>query len=494
MQHRLKTISAAIGLGLLASSALAAEPLKVGVTFITSGLDPAKGGNGWALVSEGVGENLFTVDKDGVLQPELASAVRRLDDLDWEVTLKPDRKFSDGTPVDAKAVSEALNHTFAVNKAALATGGVLAFTAGGPLTLEVKTEKPVPALSALFAEWPMIVYHLKSDGSASFSGPYGIEKFTPDASIDLVPNPYFPGADKRLPVSVVKFSDAQSMALAYEAGDLDLAFGLPSEVIDRLKANLSLKVKSFPVGYQYLGLFNFKHRLIADVAVRRAIDLAIDRSQLVAAINGGSPATGAFAPYFPFADKTPRPTDVNAAKALLDADSWVAGGNGLRAKAGEPLEIKILTYPQRPDLVTMLPVVKAELDAIGFRVDTAIVDNPTSAASAGDFDLFLWAQHTAPSGDPALFFNSMLRTGAGLNYGGYSNPELDKVIDKFGTEADALKRAQIASEAEDFVFKDAPILYLVSPSWYVGVSKRLENYQPWGSDYHVLRADIGETD
>jgi peptide/nickel transport system substrate-binding protein len=137
-------------------------------------------------------------------------------------------------------------------------------------------------------------------------------------------------------------------------------------------------------------------------------------------------------------------------------------------------------------------VVKAELEAAGFKVDTAVVDDPTSAAASGDFDLFLWAQHTAPSGDPALFFNSMLRTGAALNYGGYSNPTLDKVIDRFATEADPQKRAATAAEAETIVFKDAPILYLVSPDWFVGVSKRLADYQPWGSDYHVLRADIGE--
>ena len=53
--------------------ALAAEPLHVGATYITSGLDPAKGSNGWALVSHGVGENLFTVDRDGRLVPALGT-------------------------------------------------------------------------------------------------------------------------------------------------------------------------------------------------------------------------------------------------------------------------------------------------------------------------------------------------------------------------------------------------------------------------------------
>ena len=41
------------------------------------------------------------------------------------------------------------------------------------------------------------------------------------------------------------------------------------------------------------------------------------------------------------------------------------------------------------------------------------------------------------------------------------------------------------------LFDDAPVSFLVTPQWYVGLSKRLSGYEPWGSDYHVLRADIG---
>ena len=91
----------ALALATPAIMANAAEPLRVGASFITSGLDPAKGSNGWALVSHGIGENLFTVDKNGVLTPELAAGAERVDELTWIVRLKPGRQFSDGTPVTA---------------------------------------------------------------------------------------------------------------------------------------------------------------------------------------------------------------------------------------------------------------------------------------------------------------------------------------------------------------------------------------------------------
>nr|WP_250812147.1 ABC transporter substrate-binding protein [Neorhizobium tomejilense] len=477
-----------------AGTVFAGEPLRVGATYITSGTDPAKGSNGWALVSHGVGENLFTVDRDGKLVPELAAKAERIADLTWTVTLKPDRRFSDGTPVTARALAAGFDTTFAINKATLATGGKLTFEAVDDLTLKVTTEKPVPFIQALFAEWPLIAYKPAEAGNAVFSGPYRISAFKTDASITLEPNVHFAGADERSPVNFRKFGDAQTLTLALEAGELDMAFGLPSEVVIRLKTNPDLTIKSFPVGYQYLAFFNTARPLMADVKVRRAIDLAFDRRELAAAINGGEPATGAYAAYFPFAGRQARPTDLARAGALLDEAGWARGSGGMREKDGMPLRLLVITYPQRPDLVTMLPVVKAELVKIGIAVDTQVVENIQQVASAGDFDIALWAQHTAPSGDAAFFLNSMLRSGASLNYAKYASPDFDAILDRFASEGDPAKRVAIALDAQQKIFADAPASFLVSPVWYVGLSKRLKNYEPWGSDYHVLRADIGETE
>src|SRR5690606_31013438 len=145
-----------------------------------------------------------------------------------------------------------------------------------------------------------------------------------------------------------------------------------------------------PVGYQYYGFINTTRPALSDVKVRQAVDLAIDRAQLVAAINGGEPATGAFAPYFPFAAKEARPTDPVRAAALLDEAGWIAGSDGIRVREGKQLRLLALAYPQRPDLVTMLPVIKAALAKVGIAVDTQVVENINEVAAAGDFDIFLW--------------------------------------------------------------------------------------------------------
>lgn len=481
------TLSAA-----LAFPALAAEPLRVGETFLVGGLDPAKGSAGWALTSHGIGDNLWTVDATGALVPDLAVSAERTGDLTWTVRLAEGRTFSDGAPVTAAALKAGFDNTFAKNAPAAATGGKLSFEAKDDLTLLVTTERPVAMLPALFAEWPLVAYTLDADGKAIYTGPYAIEELKPDESLALAPNPHYPGADGRSPVTIRKFGDAQAMALALQSGELDLAFGLPSEGLAAIKADPDLTVKSFPVGYQYFGFLNTARPIIADKAVRQAIDLGLDRSELIAAIGNGTPATGAFAPYFPFAGKTPRVTHTARAAALLDAAGWTAGPDGLRAKDGTALKLTILTYSSRPDLVTMLPVVAAELARLGIQSETRVVENPNDVAAEGDFDLFLWAQHTAPSGDPAFFFDSMLVTGAPLNFARYASPDFDAIVAKFAQTADPTERAAIAEAAQAELFEDLPVTFLVAPDWLVGLSPRLKGYEPWGSDYHVIRADMGE--
>src|ERR1700730_1120692 len=106
-------------------AAQAADPIRVGQTFLTSGLDPTKGSNGWALGSYGIGENLFLVDKTGSLVPQLATSATRVDDNTWLIKLAPNRKFSDGAAVTADLVAAALKHTVDTNPTAKATGGQL---------------------------------------------------------------------------------------------------------------------------------------------------------------------------------------------------------------------------------------------------------------------------------------------------------------------------------------------------------------------------------
>ncbi|AGT10623.1 ABC transporter substrate-binding protein [Paracoccus aminophilus] len=476
----------------LALPALAQDALRVGQTFLVDNLDPTAGSAGWALTSHGVGGQLWSVDAAGRLVPELAQSANRTGDLSWTITLAEGRRFSDGSPVTAAALKAGFENTFAKNAPAAATGGKLSFEAPDDRTLLVTTERPVAMLPALFAEWPLIAYGFDGAGQPLFTGPYKVTGFTADATLDLAANPYHPAGADRSDITLRKFGDAQTMALALQSGELDLAFGLPVEGLSAIRANPDLTVKSFQVGYQYFGFLNTESPTLSDPKLRQAIDLALGRPELIEAIGNGVPATGAFAPYFPFAGKVERVSDRYLAGDLLDKAGWTAGSDGKRTKDGVPLRLRLVTYSSRPDLVTMLPVVAAQLNRLGIASETRVVENPGDAAAEGDFDIFLWAQHTAPNGDPAFFFNSMLVSGAALNHARYKSPAFDAIIAKFSETADPETRNQIALEAQDQLFEDVPVTFLIAPEWRVGLSTRLKDYEPWGSDYYVIRPEMGE--
>ena len=480
--------TASIIAALLSPAAALADEVTIGQTFIASGLDPAEGSNGWALVSHGIAEQLFRVSRDGEVVPNLAASAARNDDGTWTVEIAPNRFFSDGTPVTAEAVAEALNRTGEANPSARATAGSLTFTAVDADTLTVETEQPTTILPSILAEWAFPVYRMDGD-TPIFTGPFAVADFEPGGSINMVPNAHYENADARPDITLRRIADGQSLALAFASGELDMAFNLPVETLAMLQAAEGETV-SFPVAYQYMMWMNTRSPALADPRVRRAIDLAMNRDDLVTAAQAGVPATGAFAETYPFAAEGPLPYDPARAAALLDEAGWTMGEDGVRVQGGERLELILYAYPQRPDLVTFQPVVRAALGEIGIAVTTQVTESPSDVAASGDFDLFLWAQHTAPAGDPGLFLSLFFETDAARNYSGWSNADYDALIAELRAAGDPQARIDLAQQAQDMIAAEAPVAFLVTPEWHVGLSSALAGYEPWGSDYYVIRPDL----
>ncbi len=491
MKHLLLRGLLAAALTVTAPAVLAqSQPaVTVGQTFIAGGLDPAEGSAGWALVSHGIAEQLFTVSREGLVVPRLAVSAERTGDLTWTVTLAEGRRFSDGAPVTAEAAAVALNRTGEANPAARASAGRLTATATGPLTLTITTGRPTPVLPSILAEWAMPIYRM-TDAGPVFTGPYAVAAFEAGARLHLVPNPHYPRAEQRPEINLIRVADAQALALGLMSGELDLAFNLPVEMLEMVAGRDGITVRSFPVEYQYMMWMNTRRGPLADPVVRQAIDRAINRQDLARAARAGVPATGAFPARFPFAAQAGTPFDPAEAARLLDAAGWALGADGRRARDGQPLALTLWAYPQRPDLITFQPVVRSALESLGIAVETRVTDSPSDAARAGDFDLFLWAQHTAPAGDPGFFLSLFLGASGGNNFTGWSDSAFEAILAELSAEGDPVRRADLARAAQAVVAEGAPVAFLLTPEWHVGLSERMATYQPWGSDYYVIRDDF----
>jgi len=472
------------------------KPLAAGQTFLAGSANPTEGSTGWALTSHGISEKLFTVDSAGVIVSQVARSVKKHDKFSWEVNLKADYKFSDGTPVTAKLVADALTQLNQNNSGAKASLGEMTMTPLDDLRLKIQSERATPVMDAVLAEWPFVVY-LEKDGNFFFTGPYAIETFVKGAKIELIPNPHYPRASERNLLVIKKFADGQSLASALEAGQLDMAFHLPVESLPTLRQTNDVIVKSFPVGYQYMMWYNTRRPQLSDLRVRKALDIAIDRHELTQEVRGGS-ATRSFFPYnTPYYLRDAQlHADRSGAASLLDEAGWLKNANGIREKDGTPLSLDLVAYPQRPGLVTIQPVIERTLAALGIVVKTKVTsgtswDELDQITSSNDFDLLLWAQHTLPAGDPQFFINMFFRTGSKSNHAGLASADVDGLIDALSHAGAGADRVSAASEAHRAVLEQVPVSILMTPSWHVGLSSRLAQYEPWGSDYYVFHASFG---
>ena len=88
----------------------------------------------------------------------------------------------------AAAVVDSLGRTSEANPAARATGGALPFTVLDDLRLRIGTERPVPVMVSLLAEWPMVVSR-QTDHGPMFTGPFQVESFSTGSELILSPDP-----------------------------------------------------------------------------------------------------------------------------------------------------------------------------------------------------------------------------------------------------------------------------------------------------------------
>ncbi len=461
----------------------------IGKPFIASGVDPTKSSNGWALTSHGISQNLFIVDKRGNVSPWLAAGVERVGDNSWTVRLKPGVKFSDGSAMNAAAVAAALTRSNALNGNARASTGKIQIAVLDDLSFRIDSERAVPNMASVLAEWPLAIYKTVGEDFV-FTGPFKVAATKSGSEFTLAPNRHYPGAGKRPDVRIRLFAETQSMALALQAGELDLAFGIPAESLPRIAAQSGMSTRTITGGYMYLMIMNHARPPLDDPKLRQAVGLAVDRELLVKAAKAGTPARGLYAAHYPFTLGAPYKYDPRAAAALLDQAGWKPGAGGVRMKDGKRLALTLVATSNWPDLTIYLPVIKSELAKIGIDVAPRMVETFLPVANAGDFDILFRVTHTAPAGDPAFFVNDGLRTASTRNFGKYRSAELDAVLARMEGETDMKQRIASARELQQIVNRDLPIAPIAEVPFHIGLSKKLADYDIWGADYYIVRDDL----
>ncbi len=403
-------------------------------------------------------------------QPDLAlSWETSPDGLTWTFKLRDDGVWTDGKPITASDAA------FTINTAVKFTAGVAASvspfvvgikdaTATDATTLVVTLTSPTPALLANLMNLAILPEHvwgplavddgaqlktLTNDPSVEtvvVSGPFTVEKNDAKGTTIFKRVDTFYGEKPLIPgYGLQLFTSPDAAAQALKAGDVDVIFPIPSSLAESLKADPKLEVQGtskMPLMFGLNNSPNYKiHPELTDVRLREAIDIAIDRDQIVSdvyqgyAVPGGSLIYPEYTPKHMSAPLAPVTRDVARANQILDEAGYAKGSDGIRVANGQPMEYTVVLWSARSgDHQRLFGVLKQNLAEIGISLVSEMTDDAWGAFigyTPGEFhstkDAWLLSFVENPDPDSGLVMFTSTMAEYGISPTGTANPEYDEL-------------------------------------------------------------------
>jgi peptide/nickel transport system substrate-binding protein len=494
--------TASPGAAATSPTAAAARPIGGGLVrvanpFFPAGLDPAVGTQGSTIAAMGLGECLTRITAQGEVAPWLAEGIEVVDATRWRVRLREGVTFHNGKPVDATAVQKSLGRTLEKNAAPASLLQLARVEAPDPRTVILETKGQNGGVPAILTSAQLIIHDADEAarvGDAAFgqksvtTSPFMATAFTPGQSASVVRyEKYWQGVPAIERAEFRAVADGNARLAGVLAGDVDLARNLAPQGIAQLKG-AGFTVQTVTTIGMYHIFLNNKRPPLDDLAVRRALNLAVDRKTLIdRVLNGGDHARGVYPSFLPFAGEGPLPFGPTRARQLLDEAGWRAGGDGIRAKDGKRLEFETLTYPQRPELGLLATAIQATLKDVGMAMAIRTVEDITKPVTTADYTTAMYSLQTAPTGDPSYIMNILYKsTGAWNGQIGYQSARLDAAADRLTAELDSAKRAALALEAQQILAEDVPVIYLMFPLYHIGHTAKLRGFEAHPLETYLL--------
>jgi peptide/nickel transport system substrate-binding protein len=327
-------------------------------------------------------------------------------------------------------------------------------------------------------------------------GPYRIARVESGAEVVLVPNETWWGSPPAFEEVVFRIientaaleANLLSGAIDMIAGELGLTLDQALAFEKRHGEDYDLIYKAGLI-YEHIDL-NLDNPLLAEPRMRRALLHAIDREAISERLFQGRqpPAHSSVSPLdWVHSDLTPQHAyDPARAAALLDELGWVTLKKGVRHNAaGEPLVFEIMTTAGSRTRELVEQVLQSQWKQVG--IDVRIRNEPArvffgqtvSQRRFSAMAMFAWV--SSPENVPRTTLRSDQVPSAennwsGQNYTGYSNPEMDRLLDAIEVELDRDKRAALWARFQKLYAEDLPVLPLywraepyILPKWLKGL-------------------------
>lgn len=420
------------------------------------------------VITLGIFDPLMTYE-DGELVPFLAESLEPNDDLTtYEMSLRPDVTFHDGTPLDADAVVKHFDRlkdpaTQCPCQALVSIIESMEVPDGGDgLAVTFHLTDPSVAFADLLAgssgyvESPTAVAALGADfkNKPVGTGPFRLTEFTPGERVVLTAYEGYWGEDEdgiQLPyldkLTIVPIPDSGQRVTALETGRIDLFQTADSKTVAQAERK-GFAAQKISGSSSTVLLFNNAKAPFDDVRARQAVAYAMDKDLLNQRLYDGvrEPSYSAFAtdsPYFEEDAQSPR-FDLAKAKQLVQD----LGG----------LQFTIDCIPT-PEADGILQLVKQMGEAAGMKITLKTQEQGAYVnrifSKAGDYEAACF--RTAHFIEPDAW-RPGLTTGDTANVVFYSNPEVDRLLDEARQTADVDRRKDLYGQAQVITAKEVPAL------------------------------------
>lgn len=330
------------------------------------------------------------------------------------------------------------------------------------------------------------------------SGPFKFEEWKDGEYVKVVANEdYWDGRPNLDSVTYKIVPDANAILAQLQAGDIHYYAGIAQPDVPTVEsfadaANLRLE-SGLALSYTFLG-FNQRDPKFKDKSVRQAITHAIDRTAIVENVMAGlgevahvpeSPLSWAYNPDVPKFEY-----DVEKAKKMLADAGWKPGADGILEKDGEKFSVEVKTNQGNKVREDIVVILQQQLKEVGIEIIPQIVE---FSALIADIDPGVWNFEGIVLGwslgidpDPSGIFHTK-EIEKGLNFTGYSNPELDKLMDEQLQELDKEKRKEMIGKIQQGLAEDQAYTFLYYPEEFRALPKNLEGYEFHAKDqmYHI---------
>lgn len=329
-------------------------------------------------------------------------------------------------------------------------------------------------------------------GKMVSNGAYKLVSFQPNDKIVAAKNEHFHDAanvkiDK---IEYLPIEDRATCVRRFEAGEVMSCEDLPTEQIKDLKARLGDQVRIAPYLGTYYYALNMKREALADVRVRQALAMSIDRDFLANEIWAGAMLPG----------YTLVPPGISNYEGGGAQPEWATMSQvdredkalELMKEAGfgpdKPLTLE-LSYNNSENHKNTATAIADMWKPLGVNVTYNARDIAAHYAMLRDdknFDVAR-AGWIGDYSDPQNFLFLLESDNPGFNYAQYNNPDYDAALDKAAAELDLVKRAELLRSAEAMAMKDMPYIELLYYSSMAVVSPKLKGWEDNIQHVHPTR-------